>query len=622
LSLISEPKPTKVGKEVSKDSFLATKSSENDDDEESFHSATDDDDNDGDDKKKSTIVSKKLQPTEKSQQINETNDDIVIEASYMKYHIYLKQIQILFINNVKDLKKMNEIINDAFENKTKTTALNETCFILTPLDLFFNIHQCIYVDDLRMAAVKVFGNLPVIDFTLTTLKLEQIIKLLTSIPIPKSDSSNKSQNISIYSEYFDEFGESGNNDENDEQVESAKNSSKLMESLKSLVNLKKKSDSEDDKKPIKSDYLTANNLQQAINFEFSFEINEINFKLKEEIPKNFDNILFKISSFGLDLQIKTYDTCLNIYLNKIICEYGLLNDVDGKKLYLISSNNQSPAIENSSKHNLIDIKIVQTDLQSPTLKLLHDNVLTNVAIELRSLDFVINLIAIKNILNFVDTFQKNLKSSENFQYQAELEILSQTKLSNLKKTLMLKRANDPLLNDEQIKYLLKRNDPKTTEIKKKLKEILNENENEIELKLNANMDGIRARLCTSKQNYFKINIENFEAKVVNKKNEQDMEFVLNSISVQDLGSSVKYENIVSLAENSNNLINVQLTMVHAPKDSLPSTSLLAAQFQREKFYFKNYLNENHFDLIVNANISKLRLMFLYKHLNTIMVSYY
>ena len=363
-------------------------------------------------------------------------------------------------------------------------------------------------------------------------------------------------------------------------------------------------------------------MQQAIAFEFSFEINAINFKLKEEMAKNFDWISFKVSSFGVSIQAKTYDTYISIYLNKILCEYGLLSDVDGHKLYMISSSNQSIS-RPTAKSNLIDIKLVQTSAQSPTLKLLHNNVLTNVSIQLCSIDFVVNLIAIKNMLNFVETFQKNLISSDLLQYQADLEALSQTKLGNIKKSLTMNKDNGPLLNDDHIKYLLKKPaDPKTAEIKSKLTELLMESEGVIELKLKANMDGFRARLCTTKQNYFKVSVESFEINAVNKGDEQNLEFVLNSICVQDMEPNAKYENIVSLCENSANLINVQLSLKMPPKVSMSSTSILATQFQKEKFYFKNYLNENHFDLIVNANISKLRLMFLYKHLNTMIVSFY
>ena len=198
------------------------------------------------------------------------------------------------------------------------------------------------------------------------------------------------------------------------------------------------------------------------------------------------------------------------------------------------------------------------------------------------------------------------------QYQTDLDALNQNRS---KKTT---RANLPLLNDDQIKNLL----AKYTKPAEKQTKVADSNEysNYTELKLSANMDGIRARVCTSRQNYFKVSVENLEVSVLNKGNEQNLGFVLNSISVQDLEPHVTYANIVSLMENTSNLINVQLTLVNTPRTSLSSSSLLAAQYQSEKFYFRNYLNENHFDLTVNANISKLRLMFLYKHLNTVLVS--
>jgi hypothetical protein len=62
----------------------------------------------------------------------------------------------------------------------------------------------------------------------------------------------------------------------------------------------------------------------------------------------------------------------------------------------------------------------------------------------------------------------------------------------------------------------------------------------------------------------------------------------------------------------------QWMLVNAPKGE--STSDMADVLQREKFYFRNYLDAEHFDLVVKANISKLRFMFLMRHLNTLLVS--
>ena len=348
LLLISEPKPLNPIKELSKQSITASNNAtiddinDDDDDKESFHSATDDENDENFVQQIKPVSNNKnlIQSTSRDM-VTEASEEVVIEASYMKYQIYLKQIQILFINNMADFKKINETINTSTA-EVKNKIEYESAYILTPLDLFFNIHQCVYGDDLRMPALKIFGNLPVIDVSLTNLRLEQIIRLMTSIPFPRGDT--RSQNMSFSSECLEDLVDAGGiSQETSEQLDANNlSSSELIDSFKVLTKkgASKLGDSLTKKKKSKNaEYLTAENLQQAINFEFSFEINEINFKLKEETAKNFDWILFRISSFGAYIQAKTYDTCVNIYLNKIECEYGLLNDVDGTRLYLIRGCN-------------------------------------------------------------------------------------------------------------------------------------------------------------------------------------------------------------------------------------------------------------------------------------------
>jgi hypothetical protein len=634
--LISEPKPQSSPKASQLAIKEETKSNDIEDEEESFHSATDEEDDEymkpralNKNSNNSKSVESFRTDKKKESAVELETSDQVIEASYMKFQMHLKQIQILIIDDINDLKKINDLLILEESSSTKSKKLNpeviEKYYILTPLDLFLNVHQCAYGDDIRLPALKIFGNLPIIDFDLSNTKLENIIKLFLSIPFPRSDVSYRSNNMSISSEYFEDILDNNNNPSN-ETADLNKESSKIMDTLKDF---KKKligeTKSSSELKSINK-YLTADSLQQAINLEFSFEINEINFRLKEEKAKNFDWILFKISSFGTLVQTKTWDTHVNIYLNQISCEYGLINDVNGSKLYLISSvnrgttNSPTRSLTNKSGNNLIDIKLVQTDKDSPTLKLLHDSVLMNVSIQLCSIDFVVNLIAIKNMLSFVDSFQKSINLADYQQYQADIDSLNQSKSQIGKKSAKTGLSNVPLLNDDQIKKLLAKYTPfKFAQDAKADTQKSTEASSVIELKLSAKMDGVSARLCTSKQNYFKINVNNFEMNAVNKQNEQNIEFILNSISVQDMEANVKYDKIVSLKENTENLINVQLTILNPPKTPY-SSSLLAAQYQHEKYYFKNYLNEEHFDLIIKANISKLKLMFLYKHLNTVLVN--
>lgn len=134
------------------------------------------------------------------------------------------------------------------------------------------------------------------------------------------------------------------------------------------------------------------------------------------------------------------------------------------------------------------------------------------------------------------------------------------------------------------------------------------------------MAGVSARVTTTTVDYFQLNVTKLDATVLTQPVNTQINLVLNSISVQDLQATSQYRNIVSLKESTENLITVQLMLLNAPRAE--SASDIADVFQREKFYFKNYLDQEHFDLVVKANISKLRFMFLMKHLNTLLVGYF
>ena len=538
--------------------------SNNEDDEESFHSADEDDDND--------LLSSRIQQIPASD---------VITGSYYKFQINLKRMQIFLIDKPSVFEQFKNSLN-----KTVTNTNTKEYYILTPLDLFFNIHQCIYADDVNLPAWKVFGRVPLISTELTNKKLEQVIKLAASIPLP--NSSNHSSTLIEYETIYEESNEI-------DLIDQLNALNKKEESTVAAV-------SHPGLQTTKSQYFKLEKLQQAINLELSFEINEILFKLTEEAAEKtyFDWILFKILSCGTFVQMKTYDTSVNIYLNYVECEYGLLNDIDGTKLYLVSSMDRD-----ASKHtlrSLVDIEIIQTDAQSPTLGLLHHNILTNVEMKMCSLNFVLNLVAIKNLLKFVDMFQNSFE-------MPKYEINQSEPL----KTAVKKPAALPYLNEDQIKLLV-------TKAARQLKP--REHSNVIELKLNAVMDGVKARVCTAHSNYFQLNVNNFQLNLLNKQAENNVDIILNSISVQDLQPGANYENIVSLKENTDNLISVNLAFVNPPVEASQNESKLARQFQKEKVYFKNYLNKDHFDLLLKANISKLRFLFVYKHLDTLLVKFY
>jgi len=345
-------------------------------------------------------------------------------------------------------------------------------------------------------------------------------------------------------------------------------------------------------------------IQQAVTLELSFEITQIFITLKEENVKYFDFVSFKISSFGTFLQVKTYDLNANIYLNYVECEYGLFNDTDGSRLYLISSqrDESKKTTKKQNQQRLVDIEITQTTSHSPTLALLHKNILTKIDVRMGSVEFVLNVVAFRNFLKFGEYFTRQLESIKKSQVnpsgKKEEKFISLTKMVHLK--------------EEQIKSLIK----KAKNVYKKSK---NELTNDlVEIKLSASMAGVKARICTTQENYFQFNVNNLDVDVTNRITETNVAFILSSISLLDLQKITVHKQIVSLKENTDNLINVQLTIFKPGGQG--SDSQQADKCLSEKIYFRNYMNENYFDLVVAASISKLRLMFFFKHLDILLVS--
>ena len=104
--------------------------------------------------------------------------------------------------------------------------------------------------------------------------------------------------------------------------------------------------------------------------------------------------------------MKSYDIVGNIYLSYIALEYDLIGSAN-KRLYLINSlANDEISLDDikDTNNRLIDISIVKTDETSPTLSRLHKDILCNVVIQFRTLNFLIDETAIASLLRYVQLY--------------------------------------------------------------------------------------------------------------------------------------------------------------------------------------------------------------------------
>ena len=139
-------------------------------DDESFYSADEDE-----------------EPTNANSPLD-AND--VYQASYYKFQIKLKNVQVCLTENQRGFRQFTQSLRAAENpdeaNSSSSSSQQAQNYVLTPLDLFFNLHHCVYADDVKLPGLKVFGGLPLISIEMTNKKLEQLIQIAASIPLPEN----------------------------------------------------------------------------------------------------------------------------------------------------------------------------------------------------------------------------------------------------------------------------------------------------------------------------------------------------------------------------------------------------------------------------------------------------
>ena len=569
--------------------------------------------NDKDESVTSALASKMHSLTPASGNEDDPAIGQIIDASYIKFEVRLEQLQVLIVDGFSATVDSASFIKNI-------SALGDDSYLLRPLDVALHIQQCVYRDDSKLPAWRIFGHLPLIQSTVYDVKLEQTLQLVMSIPTP---DANENKAKSGEEDEEDVTNDEENYGEDEDEMDEEEDEDELLEDFKSLAARRQSTNAavatDDDKQEEKQE----EEVQQTISLEFAFEIGEMRFTLQETVVRHFDHITMRVASFGTALQLKTYDSTYHIYLKQIECEYGLLSDVGGAKLYLISSS------LTEKTDNLVDVSITQTDLLSPTLGPVHKNTLTNVNVRFGLVDFVFNPIAARNVMLFVDELKGHVTSTAANQATADKYMHTMRKVTKMiVKRIYAIQPNSIYHSDQKIKELIwssSSSSPqsgKTTNKRGGNQQAIQLSSTAhvdiVKLKCEAKMDGFKVRLCTQTHNYLQFSVSNLTVDSVHRRDELRIDFELQSMSVRDLYPRAIFTHIVSLNDaHESNLIRVQL-VIHSPPAVADNSNALARQYNKERFYFRNYLNADFFDLDVKANISKLRFVCLNKHLNLLL----
>uniref|UniRef100_A0AAZ3PNI4 Chorein N-terminal domain-containing protein n=1 Tax=Oncorhynchus tshawytscha TaxID=74940 RepID=A0AAZ3PNI4_ONCTS len=100
----------------------------------------------------------------------------IMDRAYEKYSLELRSVQVLY-------SKSGE------EWKTARQRGSSVQHILQPMDFSLQLAKCMVEKDTRMSRFKVSGELPLLHVKISDQKIQGVLDLVNSIPLPQSDST-------------------------------------------------------------------------------------------------------------------------------------------------------------------------------------------------------------------------------------------------------------------------------------------------------------------------------------------------------------------------------------------------------------------------------------------------
>ncbi|XP_037550881.1 vacuolar protein sorting-associated protein 13C [Nematolebias whitei] len=228
----------------------------------------------------------------------------IMDRAYERYSVGLSRVQLLY-------SKSGEAWKSA---RLQSSSVQH---ILQPMDFTLHLAKCMIEKDARMPRLKVSGELPLLHVKISDQKIQNVLELVDSIPLPKMDSSPSTPTEKVLP---------------------------LVKVLPQATNLDPilldtfETDSDEDASEKSTDEEhQRSTLEELINVHFKFEVREMLLELTEQMDQEKTVLSFSICQVGAEGKMRSFDLSVTSYLQRVVLDYC---DVpDGRSpLHLISSS--------------------------------------------------------------------------------------------------------------------------------------------------------------------------------------------------------------------------------------------------------------------------------------------
>uniref|UniRef100_K1PWM0 Vacuolar protein sorting-associated protein 13C n=1 Tax=Magallana gigas TaxID=29159 RepID=K1PWM0_MAGGI len=410
----------------------------------------------------------------------------VMSRAYDNFKIKLDRVQLLYA-------KPGEDWNSA------RLAGTSPQHVLLPISINLLLQKSMFDNDRRLAKMKMSGDLPLLSLSLSDLRLQEILQLAQSIPLPEAgDEDQELEDMDVFSDAFD--------------IPLDVNENRIM---KKVVNVSAEmAEQEGESGPSRP--------QDVVNrtiLEMKFEIKEVSVCLQEHTEDgDIPMIKLVLTTMGTNVTTRKFDMEAEAYLGGIYLQNLKFKVLEGGPLINLIN---TPTNEET---RLLTFTFHKADPEGPEFESTFENTEQKIGVTFTSLEVLLHQEALLSVMKFAAQLQKSLQVEESPTKEAKTNADAQKKKEEQSKTAKDKQAGS--------KGSQKKGKVKDTE--------------RINLRVTAELEGFGVAVCTNNTVITNARINGISAGVVIQDSKTVVTSELREVTVYDSNTKTKYPKIVEI----------------------------------------------------------------------------
>ncbi|XP_029986697.1 vacuolar protein sorting-associated protein 13C isoform X4 [Sphaeramia orbicularis] len=285
----------------------------------------------------------------------------IMDRAYERFSVELRRVQVLYTKS-----------GGAW--KAARLQGSSVQHILQPMDFTVQLAKCMVEKDARMPRFKVSGELPLLHVKISDQKIQNVLELVDSIPLPNMNSAPSTPTEKVLS-----------------LAEARPRVLDLHPSI--LHTMETDSDEDTSEKSLDEDHQRSV-LEELTEFQFKFEVKEVLLELTQQADQEKTILALSVCQLGAEGKGRSFDLSVTSYLHRVTLDYC---DVPGGRspLHLISSSEQHGS-------DLLKVEYVKADPAGPSFQTLFDNTEQTLKVEFSTLDFLLHTKALLCTVNFLN----------------------------------------------------------------------------------------------------------------------------------------------------------------------------------------------------------------------------